>query len=130
MIKVILFVSLVLSNLSTIPNSSTRYRPGEFEFRQVAIAAYWTEFDSAPSRAELDALAELVWRESRFDHRAQNSRSTAYGWFQFLNSTWKSTGLSKTSDKTVQTRAGLRYIKTRYGNAQFALSRHKTRGHY
>jgi SLT domain-containing protein len=36
--------------------------------------------------------------------------------FQFLNSTWASTGIGKTSDPRLQAIAGGRYIASRYGS--------------
>jgi len=41
-------------------------------------------------------------------------KSSAYGIFQFLNGTWKGTGVAKTSDPYLQFVAGLRYIRDRY----------------
>jgi len=62
------------------------------------------------------ALRQLIMHESGFNNRAQNPNSTAYGMFQFLDSTWAGTGIQKTSDPWKQTQAGLRYIKDRYGS--------------
>ncbi|MEO6866456.1 MAG: transglycosylase SLT domain-containing protein, partial [Gaiellales bacterium] len=61
-------------------------------------------------------------RESGYRPNAKNPSSTAYGLFQFLNSTWKGTGVSKTSDPVQQTVAGMRYIKQRYGSPDAAMS--------
>lgn len=61
------------------------------------------------------ALSQLVSHESSWRPTAQNPTSSAYGLFQFLDSTWGGTGIGKTSDPTRQTIAGLRYIKSRYG---------------
>lgn len=51
--------------------------------------------------------------ESNFNRFAQNANSTAYGIFQFLNATWKSTGISKTSDEDLQIEAAYRLYKQR-----------------
>jgi TP901 family phage tail tape measure protein len=59
-------------------------------------------------------LYQLVMHESGFNNLAQNPTSTAYGMFQFLDSTWAGTGIRKTSDPWKQTQAGLKYIKNRY----------------
>ena len=68
-----------------------------------------------------DSLYQLVKHESGFRNQAQNPTSTAYGMFQFLDSTWGNYG-RKTSDPAAQTKAGLAYIKSRYGNPQNAWS--------
>ena len=62
------------------------------------------------------ALANLIQRESSWNPTAQNPTSTAFGLFQFLDSTWGGTGIPKTSDPGLQTEAGLRYIQARYGD--------------
>lgn len=63
---------------------------------------YWNDLD------------QLVSHESGWNPTAQNPSSTAYGLFQFLDSTWKGTGIAKTSDPALQIEAGLRYIESRY----------------
>lgn len=60
------------------------------------------------------SLYQLVMHESGFDNYAQNPTSTAYGMFQFLDSTWAGTGIKKTSDPWKQSIAGMRYIRDRY----------------
>jgi len=74
------------------------------------------------SGSQWDALYQLVQHESGFNPNAQNPTSSAYGLFQFLNSTWGSVGASKTSDPWGQTTAGLRYIANAYGSPQAAWS--------
>lgn len=61
-------------------------------------------------------LDQLVAHESSWNPKAQNPTSSAYGLFQFLNSTWKGVGGHKTSDPTLQGKYGLQYIAQRYGN--------------
>jgi len=46
---------------------------------------------------------------------AQNPRSTAYGLFGFLNSTWGATGVRKSADAWWQTVAAVRYTQQREG---------------
>lgn len=65
---------------------------------------------------EWNALYKLIQGESGFRSNAQNPMSTAYGLFQFLDSTWGTVGAHKTSDPTQQTIAGLKYIKQVYGS--------------
>ena len=62
------------------------------------------------------ALDQLVMSESGWDHRAQNPNSTAFGIGQFLDSTWRTVGMQKTSDPALQIVAMLRYIAQRYGD--------------
>lgn len=69
-----------------------------------------------------DALYRLVMNESGWRTNAQNPTSTAYGLFQFLNSTWAGVGEVKTSDPIGQLRAGFKYISQRYGNPANALA--------
>lgn len=72
--------------------------------------------------AEWAATVPLLMQESGFNNVAQNPTSTAYGMFQFLNSTWGGYGIPKTSDPTQQSIAGGRYISSRYGDPIAALA--------
>ncbi|MEU9126614.1 transglycosylase SLT domain-containing protein [Kitasatospora sp. NPDC048540] len=65
--------------------------------------------------AQWKCLDALWSRESGWNPRAKNPSSTAYGIAQFLDSTWASTGMAKTSDPARQIEAGLIYINRRYG---------------
>lgn len=76
--------------------------------QQMAAARGWTGDQWA-------ALDWIVQHESSWNPNAQNPSSTAYGLFQFLDSTWASVGASKTSDPALQIQAGLAYIAQRYG---------------
>ncbi|WP_165789604.1 transglycosylase SLT domain-containing protein [Paenibacillus sp. GM2FR] len=62
-------------------------------------------------------------RESSFNPAAKNSKSSAAGLFQFLNSTRKNYGGSSVNweDPYQQSLKGLQYIKDRYGNPVKAL---------
>lgn len=77
-----------------------------------------------------DALQQIVQKESSWNPNAQNPGSTAYGLFQFLDSTWGSVGASKTSDPGAQAAAGMRYIQSRYGTPAAALAFHNSHGYY
>lgn len=79
------------------------------------------------SGPQWDALYNLIMGESGFRNTAQNPTSTAYGMFQFLNSTWGTVGASKTSDPWAQTVAGLRYIANSYGSPLNAYSKWSSR---
>jgi hypothetical protein len=60
----------------------------------------------------------------------RNPRSTAYGLGQFLDSTWRGTGIAKTSDPIMQLRAVYRYCHRRYGSVAGAVRFHRRRGYY
>ncbi len=68
--------------------------------------------------SEWECLYTLWRRESGWDNTIFNKGgSGAYGIAQFLGSTWAGTGIAKTSDPIIQIKAGLVYIKNRYGTA-------------
>jgi hypothetical protein len=82
------------------------------------------------SGAEWNALYNVIMRESGFRNTAQNPTSTAYGMFQFLDSTWAGYGTAKTSDPLFQSVAGLSYIKQRYGDPLGAYRHEQQFGWY
>ena len=66
---------------------------------------------------------ELLWdKESRWNPRADNPKSTAYGIPQLLK--------LKAKDPYTQIDLGLKYIDHRYGSVCKAWSYHKQTGHY
>lgn len=73
---------------------------------------------------ELQAWYTLGMKESGWRNTAQNPTSTAYGIGQFLNSTWKTVGMAKTSDPYLQVLAMAKYIQQRYGSPSRALAFH------
>ncbi|MTD55706.1 aggregation-promoting factor C-terminal-like domain-containing protein [Amycolatopsis pithecellobii] len=75
----------------------------------------WRQFGWT-SPEQVNATDYLLMRESSYNNVAQNPTSTAYGMFQFLNSTWGGYGVPKTSDPALQALAGGRYIQSRYGD--------------
>lgn len=74
-------------------------------------------------------LRELVMDESSWNPEADNKKSSAYGLFQFLDSTWDNYG-GKTHDPYRQINKGLRYISDRYGNPTKADRFHDEHGWY
>lgn len=82
------------------------------------------------SGAAWDALSWIIGRESSWNPNAQNPSSTAYGLFQFLDSTWAGVGMAKTSDPGRQAEAGMRYIAARYGDPLRARSFWEANGWY
>lgn len=79
---------------------------------------------------QLDDLMALVNQESGFNPQADNPTSTAYGLFQFLESTRENYGLPLSAGPKAQTRAGLRYIKDRYSNPSAAWDFHLGHNYY
>ncbi len=61
-----------------------------------------------------EALSWIIQKESGFNPVAQNPKSTAFGLFQHLDMTRKNYNCPKTSDITIQTHCGIKYIKARY----------------
>jgi hypothetical protein len=82
------------------------------------------------SAEQFSCLEKLWGKESGWNPNAQNPSSTAYGIPQFLNSTWASTGIAKTSDGYRQIDAGLVYIDSRYGSPCGAWSHSQSTGWY
>jgi len=75
------------------------------------------------SPKEVKCLIALWTRESRFDHLADNPRSTAYGIAQRLR--------EKSRDPAIQILHGLRYLQHRYSSSACrALIFHRERGWY
>ncbi|TKJ32850.1 transglycosylase SLT domain-containing protein [Blastococcus sp. CCUG 61487] len=79
---------------------------------------------------QFSCLEKLWGKESGWNPNAQNPTSTAYGIPQFLNSTWASTGIAKTSDGYRQIDAGLIYIANRFGTPCGAWSHSQAKGWY
>jgi len=67
-------------------------------------------------------LVELWDRESHWNFKANNPKSSAYGIPQLLKMT--------TTNPYRQIELGLKYITKRYGTSCVALARHKRVGHY
>ncbi|MGY1680088.1 aggregation-promoting factor C-terminal-like domain-containing protein [Geodermatophilus sp. SYSU D01176] len=82
------------------------------------------------SAEQFSCLEKLWGKESGWNPNAQNPTSTAYGIPQFLNSTWASTGIAKTSDGYRQIDAGLIYIENRYGTPCDAWAHSQAKGWY
>lgn len=67
-----------------------------------------------------DALNNLLIRESGWRPDAQNPTSSAFGLFQFLDSTRKNYGIDRNATVEQQIDAGFRYIRDRYGSPEAA----------
>lgn len=76
-----------------------------------------------------DDLNALVTQESSWNPKADNPTSTAYGLFQFLDSTWGNYG-GKTQNPYKQINKGLRYVADRYGDPTAAWDFHQQNNWY
>ncbi|MFC9432680.1 transglycosylase SLT domain-containing protein [Nocardia sp. NPDC057030] len=102
---------------TTVPNSVTgtgRTGPVVDRVRGIMADLGWH------TGAQWNALDQLVEHESSWNPQAQNPTSTAYGLFQFLDTTWATVGGSKTSDAGLQALYGRKYIQQRYGDPAHA----------
>lgn len=121
----------LLGNMTSIVDT-TRGEEGESlsvaenkaAVRGVAAQRKWD------SGAEWTALDKLIQKESGWRNAAQNPTSTAFGLFQFLNSTWGTTGYAKTTIPSIQAQAGLQYIANRYGTPTKAWAFHQANNWY
>lgn len=73
---------------------------------------------------------DLVKRESNWNSEAKNPASSAYGFGQLLDSTWKSVGCEKTSDPYIQIDCTIKYVKDRYGTPKQAIIFHNKANWY
>ena len=96
---------------------------------RIYTVSAWGEHEW-PSMRQLLIEESCTKKRGCFDNLSQNPTSTAYGMFQFLDSTWARYGAAKTSDPIQQTEAGIRYIKARYGTPTEALRFHKANNWY
>lgn len=72
-------------------------------------------------------LDNLWTQESQWNPDAQNPESTAYGIAQFIDQTWKQTGIDKTDNAKKQIDAGLIYIEQRYKESPCLAWEHSQR---
>lgn len=77
-----------------------------------------------------EALSWIIQKESGWRVDAQNPKSTAYGLFQWLDSTRKAYNCPKTTDVAIQTHCGIKYIKARYKTPLEAKKFHQSKGWY
>lgn len=71
-----------------------------------------------------DYFDRIIEKESRWNSKAQNPNSTAFGLAQFLDSTWITVGCKKTSNEYTQIDCAIKYIDKRYGTPEKALAHH------
>jgi hypothetical protein len=118
-----LFATIVLStdsraSVGTLFGSTNRARS------QVTVAAQMKGWDSR----QISCLHSLIHRESGYNPKAKNPRSSASGLFQMLRS---HTGVPASSlPVKEQIQHGFRYIATTYDTPCAALAFNKRRGWY
>jgi hypothetical protein len=105
-------------------SSSSSSAAGQGSFQDYALGKLGGD------KSQFSCLESLWGKESGWNPNAQNKTSTAYGIPQFLDSTWASTGIAKTSNGYRQIDAGLIYIDSRYGSPCGAWSHSKATGWY
>ena len=82
------------------------------------------------SEDEWKAFDTIIKKESNWRSNSQNPTSTAYGLGQFLDSTWKLVGCTKTSDPDIQIDCTITYIQKTYGTPRNALYFHSVNNFY
>lgn len=128
-IRIILWVlALILLAIVLFPpiKSAGAEEPIIQDIRTYSIERVLEEFGGG----QWSAFNQIIYRESRWNHLAQNSKSSAYGYAQFLNSTWETVGCVKTSDQYKQIDCAIKYIKERYDTPKKALSFHQKHNWY
>jgi len=87
------------------------------------VKATWSE----DQFAYFDTIINI---ESGWNHLAQNPTSTAFGYGQFLDSTWAGVGCIKTTDPNEQIKCTVKYIKARYRTPEEAVNWHYSHNWY
>ena len=111
-------ISEVKVKKAVVPQKRTSKSDVQIQVQAIASEYGWGE------GTQWEALSWIIMKESSWNPNAQNPKSTAYGLFQFLDATWKGYGCPKTTDITIQTHCGIKYIKARYGTPQEAKKFH------
>lgn len=125
--KIIFILILALFWLIVAPLTQlAQAEAPEIEMPELPEVPYFKEYALRKvvdvwSIEEWEAFNTIIKNESGWDNTAQNPTSTAFGYGQFLNSTWKSVGCVKTLDPNIQIDCVIKYIKQRYKTPQKAL---------
>jgi len=83
------------------------------------------------SNYQAKAFIEIIWRESRFNHKATNSSSGAYGLGQALPpEKMDNVGTDWRTNAMTQLKWVAKYIEERYGSPAEALAHHDDKGWY
>ena len=78
--------------------------------------AFLTVYTNDWKMSEWKCLRNIWQKESRFNPKALNKSSGAYGIAQFMPPTWGNYKVEKTAEAKLQIKYGLRYILKRYGD--------------
>jgi hypothetical protein len=97
---------------------------------ELAIKAYQHYLKENVPPQELSCYFKIVDKESKWNPLAQNSKSTAFGIGQFLNSTWGLVDSKKSSDPYDQIDAMIKYVNLIYGDGCQALDFRLHKGWY
>lgn len=92
--------------------------PGSIQ--DIAKQAIIARYGDGGWEQDFGYLSIIARGESGWNNNAQNPTTSAYGICQFLDSTWRGTGISKTADPVQQIQACLIYSEHRYGGLQNA----------
>jgi len=111
---IIYMVGLILLGMNAV-NAVTKY-PIEKDYYKLY------SHTKVVSAKQYLCLLQLWERESQWNPKANNKRSSAYGIPQLLK--------LKVTDPYMQIDAGLKYIASRYGSSCKALAHHLKTGHY
>lgn len=118
------FAQLMMNTLGTGVGGIGGPTPGPYALkmmvREAARAKWGTD-------AYWPALDQLIYHESSWNPYADNPTSSAYGLFQFLNSTRANYGIGLNASIADQIRAGLQYIMDRYNNPDHAWAMWQSR---
>lgn len=95
-------------------------------FKEYALKQVISNWD----KEQWEYFDKLIQKESSWDNEAQNPVSTAFGYGQFLNSTWELVGCQKTTNPNIQIDCTIKYVKKVYGSPQKALQFHLRNNYY
>jgi len=122
LIAAVSFIGVSAPSLAVMPP----FHPSVQSVKQISIKSYTLRtyrYQYGASRTEWRCLEQLWHQESRWNHKSDNPKSTAFGIAQLLNET--------STDPRVQVDHGLKYIKSRYdGSACLALRHEHRKGWY
>lgn len=96
------------------------------EYARCRVTEEWSE-------SQWVSFDKIISKESmhwKINTAHNPSLSSAYGLGGFLDSTWKTVGCVKTSDKQVQVDCAIKYIKDRYSTPDNAYEFHTLKNWY
>lgn len=129
MFKKILIVSAVLISLLAhsphiLADSHEVIRPmTNKEYAEKRVSEVWDE-------TQWKHFEDLINRESHWNDKAQNPKSSAYGLGQLLDSTWDDVDCVKTDNGHEQIDCTITYVKNRYGTPAKAIMFHNKKNWY